>query len=89
MFIYPGINNLSVRANISQPPVIVALTTLPYCTDGIVPFQLLGESVVNNGQPLPYFANALALHAQEAEIDVGSALAITLGAPLSCRKKST
>jgi hypothetical protein len=79
MFLYPGVNNLSVRANITQAPVISAITTLPYCKTGIVPFELLGESVINKGQPLPYFATALSLDPQLTEIDVGSALKQTLG----------
>jgi hypothetical protein len=80
MFIYPGINNVSVRANISQAPVLAALTTKPYCSTGILPFDLMGESVINNGQPLPYFAESLALHAQSTEINVGAALEVTIGA---------
>lgn len=74
MYIRPGINNVSVRANISQVPVIEAVQKQPYCTTGILPFDLVGVSVINHGQPLPYFADALALHAQTTEIGVGAAL---------------
>lgn len=83
MLVAPGINNFSVRANISQSPVLAALTTKPYCADGILPFGLIGESVINHGQPLPYYADSLALHAQTTEINVGAALAETLGAPVA------
>lgn len=79
MFIAPGINNVSIRANISQTPVLLALGQEPYCKNGVLPFDLMGESVINNGQPLPYFADALALHAQSTEIDVGDPLTKALG----------
>lgn len=83
MFLVPGINNVSVRANISQVPVLKALGKEPYCKDGILPFDLKGESVVNHGQNLPYFAEPLALHAQSTEINVGDALEETLGSKVA------
>lgn len=83
MFIVPGINNVSLRANISQAPVLTALSTPPYCSTGILPFDLMGESVVNNGQQIPYFAGALALHAQSTSINVGAALEQTLGSQVA------
>ncbi|KFZ09437.1 hypothetical protein V501_05568 [Pseudogymnoascus sp. VKM F-4519 (FW-2642)] len=82
MFIRPGINNVSVRAEIEQAPILLALRKKPYCTDGVMPFDLMGESVINHGQPLPYFADALALHAQSTSIGVGEALFETTGAKL-------
>lgn len=82
MFIRPGINNVSVRANISQGPVISAMTVEPYCKDGVLPFDLLGDSVINHGQPLPYFSEALALHVQTTSIGVGEALNVTTGTKL-------
>lgn len=87
MFLYPGINNLSIRANISQLPVLNAVRTKPYCDTGVLPFELLGESVVNKGQPLPYFAIPLGLEKQVTEIDVGTPLTKTLGPGIaSCPK---
>lgn len=74
MYIRPGINNVSVRATISQEPVLAAVQKKPYCDDGVLPFDLMGESVINHGQSLAYFAEALALHAQSTEIGVGAAL---------------
>lgn len=76
MYIRPGVNNVSVRANISQIPVVEAVQAQPYCNDGILPFDLLGESVINHGQSLPYFAEALALHAQSTKVRVGAALKV-------------
>lgn len=83
MFIVPGINNVSVRANITQAPVLLAVASEPYCHTGIIPFGLKGESVINHGQPLPYFAESLALHEQMTEIDIGTALEETLGAKVA------
>ncbi|OBT68424.1 hypothetical protein VE03_02844 [Pseudogymnoascus sp. 23342-1-I1] len=83
MFIRPGVNNVSVRATIEQEPVLTALGQEPYCKDGVLPFDLLGTSVVNNGEKLAYFADALALHVQTTEIGVGAALEETLGTNLA------
>lgn len=83
MFIRPGVNNVSVRATIEQGAVITALTSQPYCKDGILPFDLMGKSVLNHGQNLPYFAQALALHPQSVTIGVGAALKAS-GLDLKC-----
>lgn len=83
MFIRPGINNVSVRATIEQAPVLTALTMQPYCKNGVLPFELIGESVVNHGEKLEYFEEALSLYAQKTEIGVGAALKETLGADVA------
>ncbi|OBT84247.1 hypothetical protein VE02_07685 [Pseudogymnoascus sp. 03VT05] len=80
MYIRPGINNVSVRANITQEPILLALHKKPYCTNGVLPFDLMGTSVINHGEPLPYFEEALALHAQSTTIGVGKALFESTGA---------
>lgn len=69
----PGITVAQMRATIQQQPVLNALVQKPYCdqTKGILPFKIRGKSVVNNGQPLPYFADALASANQSIPIDVG------------------
>jgi hypothetical protein len=81
--IYPGINNVSVRAIIDQTPVLSAVTRTPYCSDGNLLFSLIGKSVVNNGQPLPYFATALATLNSSVSIPVGTDLAAD-GVPIKC-----
>jgi hypothetical protein len=75
----PGINNVSVRANISQAPVLQAIQKPEYCADGILPFELEGEKVEYNGRPLPQYATGLALGRQQAAVDVGSALKVAFG----------
>ncbi|KFY08373.1 hypothetical protein V492_06285 [Pseudogymnoascus sp. VKM F-4246] len=74
MFIRPGMNSIPVRATVDQVAVLDGLKMEPYCKDGVLPFDLMGKSVVNHGQKLPYFADALALHAQSTEIGVGKAI---------------
>jgi len=66
----PGLNNFSMRANIEQLPVLQAVAKKPYCSNGVLPFQLRGKSVVNHGQPLSYFADALAAANQTVPIDL-------------------
>ncbi|KFY32043.1 hypothetical protein V494_07894, partial [Pseudogymnoascus sp. VKM F-4513 (FW-928)] len=59
---------------VDQLSVLGGLKMEPYCKDGVLPFDLMGKSVVNHGQNLPYFADALALHAQSTDIGVGKAI---------------
>ncbi|KAK3938059.1 hypothetical protein QBC46DRAFT_356137 [Diplogelasinospora grovesii] len=73
----PGIavNNFSMHANISQGPVLTALGDKPYCQNGgVIPFQLRGKTVVNHGQPLSYYADALATANQTVELPIGGDL---------------
>lgn len=85
MILYPGNNNLSVRANISQIPVITALTSQPYCTTGILPMQFIGTTVFNNGQELSYYEAGLRQNVQNVSLDVASALVGALGTRLGCK----
>lgn len=69
----PGINSASMRADIEQRPVLAAVTTEPHCADGIVPFELTGKDVENNGERLAYFADALAQLTTKVDIDLKDA----------------
>ena len=85
--LYPGMNNtFPMRATISNGPILEALRQSPYCdeTNGVLPFQIRGKTVVNNGQSLSYYADALASHNQTIDIDVGTPVAKLLGSPLPC-----
>ncbi|KAL1871056.1 hypothetical protein VTK73DRAFT_2252 [Phialemonium thermophilum] len=84
MILRPGVNNYSMHANISQAPVLEAIAQKPYCQTGIIPFQLRGKTVFNHGQPLSYFADALASANQTVEIDIGTDLKAALNYTLSC-----
>ncbi|EPE05959.1 hypothetical protein F503_02788 [Ophiostoma piceae UAMH 11346] len=72
--LYPGKNVFSLRSSISQGPVLTAVQTQPYCGSGIVPFQLSGRGVDNNGQNLTYFGEALAAHNTTIDIDLDTPL---------------
>lgn len=83
----PGMNVLPMRATIDQGPVLAALGKNAYCQGaqkGILPFQIRGKSVVNHGQPLPYFADALAAANQSIPIDIGDALKRSLNITIPC-----
>jgi len=83
MVLRPGANNFTMRANISAQPVLAAVHQKPYCEDGVLPFQLRGKAVVNKGQPLPYYANALASSNQTIPIDLTAPLE-ALGMNVTC-----
>ncbi|KAI9171562.1 hypothetical protein HJFPF1_01048 [Paramyrothecium foliicola] len=71
LVLHPGINRLDITANMSQARIISKVRLAEYCDDGIVPFKLLGDDVVNNGQDLSYFATALASANQTVPINIG------------------
>lgn len=79
-------NVFDMRATIRQEPVIEALGRRPYCdeTQGVLPFQIRGRTVVNHGQPLPYFADALASANQTIEIDIGGTIRQDIGITIPC-----
>ncbi|KAJ4290099.1 hypothetical protein N0V88_006605 [Collariella sp. IMI 366227] len=70
-----GMNKFPMRATITDlGAVLEALGTDAFCKGdkkGILPLQIRCSEVVNHGQPLPYFANALGAHNQTIEIDIG------------------
>ena len=62
-----------MRSIVDQALVITQLTT--NYKNGMLPVDIIGLSVVYNGQHLPYFEKALAGNTQTITLDVGSALA--------------
>ncbi|KAI8948945.1 hypothetical protein F4801DRAFT_555311 [Xylaria longipes] len=86
LVLYPGNNTFPTTSDIKQLPIISALTQEPYCElKGKLPFQLQGKNVVNNGQVLPYFRDALAASNQSVTIDLSDA-AKKVGLPVQCIK---
>ncbi|TGJ82537.1 hypothetical protein E0Z10_g6200 [Xylaria hypoxylon] len=84
LILYPGNNTFFATADIKQLPIINALTQEPFCElKGKLPFQLSGKDVVNNGQVIPYFRDALAASNQSITIDLSEA-AKKLGLPTEC-----
>lgn len=81
----PGMNEYPMRATVKNEAVINALGQKPYCEQkGVLPFQIRGKTVVNHGQPLPYFADALAAHNQTIDIPIGEAVNKSLGVVVPC-----
>lgn len=72
----PGNNTMPMRASIDPLTVVTNINKEPYCKDGVMPFKLRGKTVVNNGQPLPYFADSLATANQTVSIGLKEALAV-------------
>ncbi|KAL1855678.1 hypothetical protein Daus18300_011059 [Diaporthe australafricana] len=83
MVVRPGINNFTMHANISQTPILQVIQQQPFCQDGVLPFLLQGENVINNGQYLSYYAESLGSTNQSVAIDVGSDLG-DLGLTIKC-----
>ncbi|KAI1075810.1 hypothetical protein F5B20DRAFT_558723 [Whalleya microplaca] len=85
LVLYPGVNDYFIWADIQQGPIVTALTQKPYCErNGTLPFQLAGKTVINNGQPIPYFADALKASNQSVDINIGQAIANDIGFPIGC-----
>ncbi|RWA08859.1 hypothetical protein EKO27_g6254 [Xylaria grammica] len=88
LVLYPGNNTFFASADIEQLPIVNALTQEPFCElMGKLPFQLSGNDVVNNGQVLPYFRDALAASNQSITVDLSEA-AMNLGIPAQCIESS-
>lgn len=74
LVLYPGSNTFPTSADVQQLPIVNALTQEPFCElAGKLPFQLSGKDVVNNGEVLPYFRDALAASNQSVTIDLSEA----------------
>lgn len=84
LLLVPGINTVEVLGNLDQIAILQLVRSPEFCQTGIIPFKLLGDSVENNGVPLPYFAEALGAGNQTVNIDIGSIIEASLGAPVSC-----
>ncbi|KAM0332282.1 hypothetical protein ACHAQA_002558 [Verticillium albo-atrum] len=84
LFLYQGINNVSMRANISTAPVVRAMNSEPACESGIVDFQLQGLDVVNNGDELAYFADALSASNLTVPIELATAFERDIGLTFEC-----
>jgi hypothetical protein len=79
MYLYPGNNNLSIRANVSQIPVVTAVTTQPYCQNGTIPLDIIGTSVVSNGVALPYYEAGFKQNVESLTLNVTADLGAALG----------
>lgn len=82
----PGENVSPMRAVIEDLGAVTdALGQKPYCENGgILPFQIRGKTVVNHGQSLSYFADALAANNQTVLIPIGAQVKKSLGITIPC-----
>jgi len=86
MVLRPGLNNFTLHASISQAVTLETLQQKPYCeSGGLIPVQLSGKDVVNNGQHLAYFAHALGSGNQTVDIPIGADLKRDHGLALGCK----
>lgn len=69
----PGKNEVAVRGDMKQLPVITALTSQPYCKDFTLPFELRGKNVTRNGEEIPYFSKALQALTNSVKVDLDEA----------------
>lgn len=84
LVLHPGSNLVNISAHMEQTRILSLLATRPYCEDGIIPFQMLGENVTNHGQNLSYFAAALGSNYQTVNIDIGAIVENTIGSSVDC-----
>lgn len=80
----PGGSRAEVVAHLDLVKVLDKVQTRPYCQDGILPFTLACQSVVNHGELLPYFTRALGSSNQTVKLDVGSIAGDSFGIDISC-----
>ncbi|KAJ5683516.1 hypothetical protein N7462_006681 [Penicillium macrosclerotiorum] len=76
LILKPGNNTVPMTANVNESAIISFMLSdsNPY-TDGVVPFQITGNSSVYNGQELPYFTEALSSNNLTVNLNVTKALA--------------
>ncbi len=83
-----GNNTFNMRASVNTTAVVNALGRKPYCENsGVLPFEIRGKTVVNHGQSLPYFADALGSANQTVTIPVGEAINASLHIVVPCSNK--
>ena len=84
----PGMNEYVMRATVENGPVLKGLAKKPYCEQGgILPIAISGKTVVNKGQDLPYFRDALAASRLTIDIPIGKAVKDNLGLDVPCAKE--
>ncbi|OBS26823.1 hypothetical protein FPOA_00766 [Fusarium poae] len=86
LLLKPGDNVVNITANMNQTLVLNAVQEEPYCKTGILPFKLLGKTVMNHGENLTYFAAALGSSNQTVEIDIGAIIKKSIGYDVKCKK---
>lgn len=70
LILYPGSNEVPMRANIDQVPILNAVDRRPYCEGADFVFLLSGLNVTSQGQNLTYFGIPLSRTEQEIEVPI-------------------
>ncbi|KAF1975203.1 hypothetical protein BU23DRAFT_459305 [Bimuria novae-zelandiae CBS 107.79] len=73
LLLKPGDNNNTMTSKLDQLEVVQLITTK--YKDGVVPFEIMGNSSVRNGEHLEYFEEAIKSNTIKLDLDVGPALA--------------
>ncbi|KAI1412595.1 hypothetical protein F5Y13DRAFT_199829 [Hypoxylon sp. FL1857] len=85
MVLRPGPNEFFIWADINETAVLDGLTQRPTCErNGTLTIELSGKDVTNNGQPVPYFANALAASNVSVDMAIGQAIQSDIGLSVGC-----
>ncbi|KAI0890505.1 uncharacterized protein GGS22DRAFT_151062 [Annulohypoxylon maeteangense] len=85
LVLHPGANEFFIWADINNTAVLSALTKRPTCErNGTLTFELSGKNVTSLGQPIPYFANALAASNVSVDIPIGQAIKSDIGISVGC-----
>lgn len=80
----PGINSINVTGILDQATLTTIAIQKPYCQQGFVPIKLLGLTVENNGQNIPYFQAALASANQTVNVDILGIASSSLNTTFKC-----
>lgn len=88
LLLVPGSNKVAISANLDQVAVLNAVQSAKYCKTGIIPVKLQGAAVLNDGETLQYFLDALGAHNQTVPMDIGSIIKNSLGTTIGCPKSS-
>jgi hypothetical protein len=85
MTLKPGNNSFAVTGSIDQTPILKALSQKPYCENGgLLPLQLIGNTVVDNGQSIPWLSGALAAKNLTVTVEIGEAVKKLVGTSIPC-----
>jgi len=83
LFLVPGNNNVSIRANVSQGDILSDVLSQPYCNTGILPISFVGTTIFNNGSELAYFEQAFRSNVLTLDLNIAADLA-PLGINVTC-----
>lgn len=86
LLLVPGSNKVPITADLDQVAVLEQVQTPKYCKTGIIPVKLKGAAVVNDGQTLQYFLDALSANNETVPMDIGSIIKSSLGTTVGCSK---